>query len=232
MSSAVKIKAVIFDMFETLVTLIGKRYLSPDMAEDAGVSVDVFQRIWWESEYERSSGKRTTAECIADTLKRLGRYSDELCDTMIKKRIETKIEVFKEESLHPHVIPMLKALKEKGIKIAVISNCYDEEVVTIRNSCLFSYIDVPILSYEQGVCKPEKLIYDRCLAELGLSAGECLYVGDGGSKELYAAKDAGMHPVQCTWFHDRAFEPHIPCPILDEFEHADHQRDILQFLNL
>ena len=44
-----------------------------------------------------------------------------------------------------------------------------------------------------------------------------------------AARDAGMHPLQCTWFHDLAFEPHIPCPILDEFDHAGHQSDVLSF---
>ena len=65
---------------------------------------------------------------------------------------------------------------------------------------------------------------------LGVKPQECLYVGDGGSKELYAAREAGMHPVQCTWFHDRAFEPHIPCPILDEFEHVNHQLDVLDYI--
>ena len=55
-------------------------------------------------------------------------------------------------------------------------------------------------------------------------------VGDGGSKELYAAREAGMHPLQCTWFYDMAFEPHIPCPILDEFDHAGHQSDVLSFI--
>ena len=63
--------------------------------------------------------------------------------------------------------------------------------------------------------------------KLNVKPDECLYVGDGGSRELYAARDAGMHPIQCTWFHDRAYEPHIPCPILDEFDHADHQSEIL-----
>ena len=221
-----KIKAVIFDMFETLVTLTGNRYLSRNMAEDARVAVAEFQQVWWESEYERSSGKRTTEECIADTLKRIGRYSDELCEMMVKKRIETKINVFKEESVHPHVMPMLKALREKGIKIAVISNCYDEEAVVIRNSCLTPYIDVPVLSYEQGVCKPEKLIFDRCLAELNLSADECLYVGDGGSRELEMAGAVGMHPVQAAWYLKE--NSGQPCSRLTGFVQAEDPMEIVK----
>ena len=45
---------------------------------------------------------------------------------------------------------------------------------------------------------------------LGVKSDEILYVGDGGSKELY--------------------EPHIPCPILNEFPHADKQSEILNYV--
>jgi putative hydrolase of the HAD superfamily len=38
--------------------------------------------------------------------------------------------------------------------------------------------------------------------------------------------------VQCTWFHELAYEPHIPCPILDEFEHANQQEDILKYIDM
>ena len=62
----------------------------------------------------------------------------------------------------------------------------------------------------------------------GLSFAEIMK----GWPELYAAREAGMHPVQCTWFHERAFEPHIPCPILDEFEHADTVQDIIDLVCL
>jgi putative hydrolase of the HAD superfamily len=96
---------------------------------------------------------------------------------------------------------------------------------------MFQYFDVTLISYEQGICKPDPELYRKMTNLLNVKADECLYVGDGGSKELFAARDAGMHPVQCTWFHDRAFEPHIPCPILDEFDHADHQLEVLDFLD-
>lgn len=219
-----KIKVVIFDMFETLVTLTGNHYLSRHMAIDAGVPVDDFRKVWWESEYDRSSGKRTSEECIADTLKRVGRYSDELCGMIIEKRIDTKKKVFEEESLHPAVIPMLKALKDKGLKIAVISNCYNEEAAAIRNSCLFPYIDMLYLSCEQGVCKPEKLIFDRCLAGLELAPGECLYVGDGGSRELEMAGEVGMHPVQAAWYFKEDSEQ--PCTRLPGFIQAEDPMEI------
>ena len=84
---------------------------------------------------------------------------------------------------------------------------------------------------EQGLSKPDPAIYQRMLDALKLSPEECLYVGDGGSRELYAARDIGMQTLQCTWFHELAFEPHIPCPLLDDFPHADRQEEVLNYLS-
>ena len=73
-------------------------------------------------------------------------------------------------------------------------------------------------------------MFSMMTERLGVTAAECLYVGDGGSHELYAARQAGMKPVQCTWFHELAFEPHVPCQILDDFEHVETQLNVLKFL--
>ena len=41
------IKAVIFDMFETLVTLfVGRTYFSENIAEDVGVELQAFRKEW------------------------------------------------------------------------------------------------------------------------------------------------------------------------------------------
>ena len=45
------IKAVIFDMFETLVTLFeGRTYFSENIAYDVGVPMDEFRREWHKNE--------------------------------------------------------------------------------------------------------------------------------------------------------------------------------------
>ena len=54
------IKAVIFDMFETLVTLFrGKTYFSEDIAADLGIDTEDFRRAWHVTEKDRSTGKYT-----------------------------------------------------------------------------------------------------------------------------------------------------------------------------
>ena len=113
-------------------------------------------------------------------------------------------------------------------KRQTLSNCYSDEADAIRKSSIFPYLDVALLSYEQGICKPDYEIYKKAMEELGITAEECLYVGDGGSKELFAARDLGMRCLQALYFADLAFEPHIPCYKLDDFEHAYKQNDILE----
>ena len=95
---------------------------------------------------------------------------------------------------------MLQALKEKGYRIGLISNCFSEETEYIRESELYPFFDAPFLSYEQGVAKPEEEIFIRCVNALGVSCEECVYVGDGGSHELEAAKELGMNTAQAVWY--------------------------------
>ena len=100
----------------------------------------------------------------------------------------------------------------------------------IKQSPLYPLFDVTMISYETGLCKPDPEVYNEMIKKLNVKPEECLYVGDGGSNELYGAQDAGMHALQCTWFSERAFEPHIPCRPLTEFPHAETQMDVLKFL--
>lgn len=221
------IKAVIFDMFETLVTLFeGRTYFGENIAADVGADPVEFRKEWHLIENDRSTGKCSIEEGLETVLKKLGVYSDEKVKLAASKRRQALGDTF--AAIPEETFVMLKTLKERGIYIGLITNTFSDERDMIRESGLFSYFDVALISYEQGVCKPDLSLYKKMTELLNVNADECLYVGDGGSRELYAAREAGMHPIQCTWFHDRAFEPHIPCPILDEFEHAAFQQDILK----
>ena len=56
-------------------------------------------------------------------------------------------------------------------------------------------MDVSILSCEVGLTKPDPRIYQMACEGLQVSPGQCLYVGDGGSKELTGASESGMKAV-------------------------------------
>ena len=116
----------------------------------------------------------------------------------MEKRISTKRRCF--ETIHEEIIPMFEILKNKGIKIGLISNCFSEEAQVIRESVLWSFFDAAYLSCEQGVMKPDERIFFDCIKELQVKPEECLYVGDGGSQELEAAQSVGMKAVQAFWY--------------------------------
>ena len=222
-------KAVIFDMFETLVSMFsGDTYFSEDMATDLKIPIDAFSNAWHTTEHDRSCGNFTIEEGIKTTLEMLGDYSEEFVKLLSDKRRKNLEGIF--ERTPVETIGLLQELKRRSIKIGLISNCYSDEADIIRKSSIFPYLDVAILSYEQGICKPDYELYNKAMDKLGVTAEECLYVGDGGSKELFAARDLGMKCIQAQYFADLAFEPHIPCGKLDEFEHAYKQDDILKVI--
>ena len=195
------IRAVIFDMYETLITHYKcPLYFGAQMAADAGIPEKNFQALWRSTESDRSIGKIRTEEVVEMILKEDGCYTDALLEKIVQKRISTKEECFKH--LHLEIIPMLTKLKEEGISIGLISNCFSEEAEVIRKSMLFPYFDKVCLSYEEGVQKPDEEIYRRCMAGLGVAPEECIYIGDGGSQELEAARDLGMNAMQAVWYMD------------------------------
>ena len=223
------IKAVIFDMFETLVTLFeGRTYFSENIAADLDISPEDFRHEWHATERARSIGVYSMAEGTAITLKNLNAYSEENVQLIVRKRKEALGDTF--SAIPVESIELLKKLREKDLMIGLISNSFSDERDLIVESPLYPLFDVTMISYETGLYKPDPAVFKAMIEKLGVKPEECLYVGDGGSRELYGARDAGMNAVQCTWFHDRAFEPHVSCPLLDEFPHVDKQCDVLKLI--
>jgi len=200
-----QIQAVIFDMYETLVTQFSSPlYYGTQIAQDLELLPEVFLPGWRATELDRATGKLTFEAVIEILMKAHGIYSAEKYRQVVEKRIAVQSDCF--SHLHPDILPMLSGLKERGIQIGLITNCFSEEATLIRESQLFPYFDAPCLSYELGVRKPNPAIYHLCLKKLGIPAQNCLYVGDGGSQELETARDLGMQAIQATWYRQTAFE--------------------------
>lgn len=193
------IKAVVFDMYETLITLFeSPLYFGAQMAADAGMEEGQFLEIWRATETDRTTGKITFEEVVESILRTNGCYSEEKMELIVGRRIRSKEEAF--EHIHRDILPMLKALKDRGILVGLISNCFSEETKIIKKSVLYPYFDAVCLSFDEGLQKPDPAIYKRCLEKLDVQAGDCLYVGDGGSDELEAAQRVGMGALQATWY--------------------------------
>lgn len=193
------IKAVIFDMFETLVTHFESPvYMAKQISNDIGIPEQKFREIWDTTDDNRTLGKRSLEDVIEEVLKVNNCYSTELFEKIITKRKLSKIECFKH--VHPEIIPLFNTLKEMNIKIGLITNCYFEESNVIKNSIFCDYFDSMCMSCELGVKKPDIEIFQQCMKDLDVLPEECLYVGDGGSFELETAHSLGMYPLQATWY--------------------------------
>lgn len=192
-------KAVIFDMFETLATLYRvPPYFGWQISQDLGANPEEFYPLWKEMDEDYSKGKFDFETVIRRIGEQITYAHPEQIPEVVKKR-----SAFKMGSLRfvdRRVLAMLEELKKEGVKIGLLSNCYYEEAEAIHASALAPYFDVMVLSCEVGLQKPEPAIFQKCLEALSVEAADCLYVGDGGSRELEAARALGMQTLQAGWF--------------------------------
>lgn len=155
------IKAVIFDMFETLVTLShAKRYMGEEISRDLNIDEPKFREIWNPSDYDRACGVRTFEDVVKEIMEVNDCYNKDLFDLVVRKRIESKEESFR--CVRPDVYDMLEGLKKKGVKIALVSNSFFEEYDIIKNHPLYQYFDVTCISCVEGIKKPDERIFNLC----------------------------------------------------------------------
>lgn len=223
-----KCKAVIFDLFETLITEWGhKKYTKNEMCSDLGIEREKFDIYWDEKEKERYIGEISFIDSILYVCEKCGKHIDEsILNSIVAERIKTKSSCF--EYVNPDVFQLLNDLKAKGLQLAIISNCSSEEVTVIKQSKIYQYFDQAVLSYEAKLQKPDIRIYEKAADLLGVALSECIFVGDGGSNELNGAKTAGMKAIQAKWYTNQ--HPHKR-ESMEGFLAAEEPLDILQYID-
>ncbi len=96
--------------------------------------------------------------------------------------------------LAPGAEETLRALKERGYPLAVVSN-WDATLPEILEAVgLRRYFDHLAVSALSGVAKPDPRLFQEALAALGVDGGEAVHVGDAEA-DLLGAKGAGMRPL-------------------------------------
>jgi putative hydrolase of the HAD superfamily len=99
-------------------------------------------------------------------------------------------------TLRSDAVPTLRALRRRGLGTAVVSDCTHELPAFLPTMPVAGLVDVRAYSVEIGQCKPHHAIYLDACVRLGVPPSECLYVGDGGSRELSGAVEVGMTAVR------------------------------------
>lgn len=203
--SHLKVKAVIFDLFETLVTEFsdGKRISkrSYNYMDLIGIPNNEFKQEWRSRSKERMTGVFVDyPSVVRDILSKRGIDIDEdTIEHLYQQRLSEKEIPFRQ--IQPIIIDLLSYLKEKDIKLGLVSNCTEEEVRYWKASRISGYFDEAIFSYEIGYAKPDERIYKLACERLNVKPSETIFVGDGGSDELVGAYQAGIRPVHAVWFN-------------------------------
>ncbi len=105
------------------------------------------------------------------------------------------------------IIDMLKILKNKGCKIAVVSNKFDIAVKELCKKYFSDLIDIAVGENEANGIK-KKPAPDTVLSvveQLCANIDDCVYVGDS-EVDIMTAKNSGMPCISVLWgFKDREF---------------------------
>ncbi len=96
------------------------------------------------------------------------------------------------------VEPTLAALKQRGLRLGVISNfdarCYD----VLRALNLLAYFDSIHLSTEAGAAKPDSAIFLTALQANDLHPAQVLHIGDQWEADVMGARAAGVSALWLT----------------------------------
>ena len=96
------------------------------------------------------------------------------------------------------ILPLLSALKAKGIRIGVVSNKFDSAVKALCDDYFAGLIDVAVGERENVRRKPAPDSLFAAMEVLSVTPSDCLYVGDSET-DVESAKNAGLPCISVLW---------------------------------
>jgi len=204
-----QIKAVLFDLFDTLILVRPDRDLSENClrsvysflsANGVNVSYEDFRRVYSavrKEIYERISRSLEEPHFsvrVSQTLMRLG-YNYDASSPIARGAADAYSDEFmRYVYLEEDTIRVLQILRERGYKTGVISNFSVPEFVhkILAIYGLRDLLDVIVVSAEINKRKPSPEIFRFALNRLGVSASEAIFVGDTPDTDVRGARNVGM----------------------------------------
>lgn len=194
------VTAVLFDLFETLITESG---IHPTRASRLApilkLETDAYRKEWKARRPGIIRGQITFAEALTEISQTLtGRADHAAIQSIRQQRIREKAIVYAQ--IHDGVAALVTTLARRRVALAIISNGFEEDVVGWSRCSLAAQIRCTAFSCREGIAKPDPDIYRRALRRLGVNPATTVYIGDGGDDELVGAARAGLRAFRAAWF--------------------------------
>ena len=134
------------------------------------------------------------------------KIEDEELDKIVEYfRDYYKAHMFELTKAYDGILELLKVLKEKGYKLAVVSNKYDMAVKNLVKHYFGEYIDVAV---GEGLGINKKPSSDgtlKAISELNSNIENCIFIGDS-DVDIETAKNVGIPCISVLWgFRDEEF---------------------------
>jgi putative hydrolase of the HAD superfamily len=187
-----RLEACLVDAYDTIVTC-DFSILRNELSALAGISPDT-----WQVEYARigalvSDGRLSKAEAFAQILRAAGR---EARPGLVAELVRQDQDLLLANAhLFDDAIPFLRGLRERGIKVAIVSNCTENTRPLLVKHGVDALADTLVLSCEVRSAKPAAEIFRCALDRLGVAAEAAVFVDDQAG---YCAGSvaAGIRAVQ------------------------------------
>lgn len=185
-----KIVAVIFDVFGTLVRI--QRRTNPFRS----LLLEGRKHGRWPSadDLKVLMTQPLSLEAAAEQLR------IQVCDARLQQLQTLLDEELDSIAAFPDALSAVAALQQAGMKIGICSNLAAPYGESVRR--LFPTVNATAFSYEIGVTKPCPLIYESVCADLGVTPGHffdgngvAVMIGDSLWRDCYAARAVGINGV-------------------------------------
>ncbi len=170
-----RLEACLIDAYDTIVTC-DFTPLRQGVPALAGIPVAA-----WEQEYTLVSpmlndGRLSKAQAFRQIMASCGaQATDDLIAEMVRRDQEL---LLANARLYDDVIPFLTRLRDRGIKIAIVSNCTENTRAMLVATGVDQLADELVLSCEVRSAKPAPEIFLHALGRLGVGPEAAVFVDD------------------------------------------------------
>ena len=129
-------------------------------------------------------------------------------------------------AMFPDVVPSLRALKERGYSIGVVTNFEGGLAQTLLDLGITEFMSFAVTSEEVGVAKPNAPIFEEALKRAGSTADEVVHVGDQPLSDVQGPAGVGILPILLD--RDGVFEGYKAARVISSLEELP---DLLDRIN-